>query len=370
VGVRTLMFIFLIFFFGCKFVVAQDELLNQANALIYSEPDKSIEIAKKIYAESGNDTRIKMAALIVSGTAYSEKFDVEKSIENLQQALEIAEKEKDYINQIRILSLLGYQYQILEINEKTHYYLDRAEAIMEKYPLPDSLIYLRGNNYSIKALAYEKSLDCGFAIEYLNKSINIYKKLKESEIGQTNLCIAYLNKADCFLKNNNLDSARVALNKISQSTEKFNMADDILVSQNISLGKYYYLKKDYNQSIKYLKTALGIAEKLAQIDIDLEIYQLLSENYLAINDIEKYEYYSGLYSEARSNVSEAEKRSITYIINEPPEAIKRKMVKKSGIYIYIGSFLLLVILILTIVMVVKSRRLKQKMKNFDSGEKF
>src|SRR5690606_39693394 len=74
--------------------------------------------------------------------------------------------------------------------------------------LPDSLMYLRGNNYSIKALTYQQSLDCGFAVDYFNKAILIYKSLENNEISRTNLSIAYLNKAVCFLENKNPDSAR------------------------------------------------------------------------------------------------------------------------------------------------------------------
>src|SRR5690606_27229103 len=238
--------------------------------------------------------------------------------------------------------------------DKAHDYLDRAETIMEQRPLPDSLLYLRGNNYSIKALAYKESLDCDYAVEYFNKAIEVYKKLSESEMGQTNLCIAYLNKSSCFLENQNLDSAWSSLQKTNQLLKKINVADDITVSQNAALGKYYYLKGNNRKSIDYLMTALQKAEKMEQVDIDLEIYQLLAENYIVLNDLEKYNYYSRLYTEARKNLSEAERKSITYIINEPPEEAKKKEGKKSGIYIYIGSFLLLVILILTVVMAVKS----------------
>lgn len=233
---------FLILWFLCILIPAQEnQALNQAHALIYSNPEKSIQLAEKIYAESKEAPKVQLSALIILGVAYSEKFEVEKSIEHLQQAQKMAEEQEDYINQIRILSLLGYQYQILQINDKAHDYLDRAETIMEQRPLPDSLLYLRGNNYSIKSLAYKESLDCDYAVEYFNKAIDVYKKLSESEMGQTNLCIAYLNKSSCFLENRNLDSAWSSLQKTNQLLKKINVADDITVSQNAALGKYYYL---------------------------------------------------------------------------------------------------------------------------------
>src|SRR5690606_4661159 len=216
--------------------------------------------------------------------------------------------EKDYVNQVRALSLLGYQYQMMQINDKTHAYLDEAELVMSQNQFPDSLVYLRGNNYSIKALSYQQTLDCDYAVDYFNKAISVYKKPKNSEVSQTNLSIANLNKALCFLENKNTDSAKLALTRSDEILQRLDLEEaDVSISLQITWAKYYLQTQNYRKSVEILHDCLDKVEEMSQVDIDLEIYELLSKNYLALNDVEKYNYYSNLYIETQKTISDAEK---------------------------------------------------------------
>jgi len=354
------------FLFGFFLILKGQEPLSQkldtANQLIYSNPEKAIEIAQEIYAQSNENKSLKLSALLTLGTAYSEKFDLEKSIETLLEAVEIAKSENDYINQIRALSLLGYQYQIMQINDKTHAYLDEAESVMDQHGLPDSLMYLRGNNYSIKALTYQQSLDCGFAVDYFNKAILIYKSLENNEISRTNLSIAYLNKAVCFLENKNPDSARLALTQSDLILDELDsVEEDISISQEIAWAKYYLQTRDYKKSVEILNENLSKVKELSQVGMDLDIYQLLSQNYLALNDMGQYNYYSNLYIETQKKISEAEKKSITHIINKPPETKKTSTGNSSKTFSVV-ILILAVILGLILFFSIKSFRLKKKLK--------
>lgn len=363
---RISIFIFLLFGFT-QMLKSQDKMtakLTEANSLIYSEPDKAIRLAEEVYKKSQENSSHQLAALITIGTAYSEKYDINKSIETLLDAQKIAKLQNDYVNQIRILSLLGYQYQIMQINDKTHSYLDEAEAIINTHGLPDSLVYLRGNNYSIKALTYQQTLDCGYAIEYFNKAISVYKKLKNDEISKTNLCIGYLNKAMCFLNDEQTDSAKAALMEGDKIIQKNNLTDDITISQQISWAKYYLQTKDYQKSIKILNENLQKAKEISQLGVDMDIYQLLSQNYLAVNDIEKYNHFSNLYIETQKKFSEAEKKSITHIINKPPVAEQENLNNSSKI-LYV---VLAIVSILILLFAIKSYRLQKKLKNLKANQ--
>ena len=362
--------IFITFLSGFFHVTKGQETLSQklgkANSLIYSNPEKAIQLGNEVY-EKSNDQKLKLSALIMLGTAYSEKSDVDKSIEVLLKAETLAESEKDYVNEVRALSLLGYQYQILQITQKTHAYLDQAEEVIRTHGLPDSLMYLRGNNYSIKALTYQQTLDCGYAIDYFNKAISVYKRLKDNDVSKINLNIAYLNKASCFLENKNTDSAKVALAEGDRILKSLDATDDLLISQDIAWAKYYYETKDYHQSLKILNANLEKAKEMSQFWVNNEIYHLLSQNYLALNDIEKYNHFSNLYVETQKKVSEAEKNSISHIINQPPENKAQGSVSRSKI-VYLISGILGVILVLIILFSVKSFRLKRKIKDMKSGQ--
>lgn len=363
---RISIFIFLLFG-SIQLLKGQEKLsakLTEANTLIYSEPEKAILLAEEVYKESEENSAFQLSALITIGTAYSEKYDMNKSIETLLEAQKIAKTQNDYVNQVRILSLLGYQYQILQMNDKTHSYLDEAEGIMNQHGLPDSLVYLRGNNYSIKALTYQQTLDCDYAIEYFNKAISVYKKLKNNEVSKTNLCIGYLNKAVCFLEDERTDSAKAALMAGDKIIKETDLTDDITISQQISWAKYYLQTEDYQKSIEILNQNLQKAKEISQLGVDMEIYQLLSQNYLAVNDVEKYNHFSDLYIETQKKFSEAEKKSITHIINKPPVSEQETLSNSSKILYLV----LAIVFILILLFAIKSYRLQRKLKHLKANQ--
>lgn len=364
--------ILLFFLFGLNQTLQaqEDKLsskLNEANNSIYSNPEKAIILAQEVYNSSEKNSDFQLSALITLGTAYSEKFDMNKSIESLLQALEIAQSRQDYVNQVRALSLLGYQYQIMQINDKTHNYLDQAELIMSQHALPDSLSYLRGNNYSIKALTYQQTLDCDYAVEYFNKAISVYKKLKNNDISKTNLGIGYLNKAICFLEDEKSDSAKASLIDGDKILKEIQLTNDISISQEIAWAKYYLQTKDHPKSIDILNKNLEKAKTISQLGVDMEIYQLLSKNYLALNDIENYNHFSNLYIETQKKFSDAEKKSITHIINKPPGNSQNGTDDSFPQMRHFIIFLLASVLILILIFGIKSYRLKKKIRDLKSN---
>lgn len=365
-----LLVIFLLFGISQK-AKAQGDLslkLEKANSLIYSDPEKSVALATEVYKNSPENSSLQLSSLIVLGTAYGEKINTEKSIESLLKAQKIAEVRKDYVNQARVLSLIGYQYQSLQMNEKTHSYLDQAEDIINRHALPDSLLYLRGNNYSIKASMYEETLGCDYAIEYFNKAINIYKKLKNNDIAKTNLCIGYLHKSLCFLEKSNIDSARVSLMESDRIIKQMKLADDVEISQQIAWARYHTLNKHHKRSITILNNILERAIKMPQVGLDMEIYRLLSQNYLAIDDIPQYNHFSYLYTETKKKFSEIEKKSITHIINKPAKNNNAGLLKLSENKFYILLITLCLIFSIILFFIIKSYRLKKKIKDFRSNQ--
>ena len=341
--------------------------LNKANSMIYSDSEKSVALATEVYKNSPKNSSLQLSSLIVLGTAYGEQINTEKSIKYLLIAQKIAELRKDYVNQARVLSLIGYQYQALQMNEKTHSYLNQAEDIINLHPLPDSLLYLRGNNYSIKASMYEETFGCDYAIEYFNRAINVYKKLKNNDVAKTNLCIGYLHKSLCFLENSKMDSARISLTESDKIIKQIKLTDDVEISQQIAWAKYHTIKKDYKKSITILNKNIEKAKNMSQAGLDMEIYHLLSQNYLALNDIPQYNHFSDLYTETKKKFSEIEKKSITHIINRPAKNINAEGIKLSENKFYTAIIILALIIIIIVFFIIKSYRLKKKINDLRSN---
>lgn len=291
------------------------QMLWKAKTLIYTKPDEAIRLIEKILVKADKDSSLRVSSLIIAASAYTEKSYNDKAIKCLVQAQEIVERKKDFVNQIRILGLLGYQYQNLQMNEKARFYLDAAEQVDKSHPLPDSLQYLKGNIFSIKGLSYRDDLDCDFANKYFNKAIATYKAAKNDSLSNTNLSVIYIHKGYCFIDKGVLDSATYVFQQAEDLIRKNKLQPDILIMQKTGMAKIYSLKKEYLASIQLLNDALKISKNIPQLDSHTQIYQLLSENYLQINDLEHYKYFNKLYSDNMERLSESEKRMFARTIS-------------------------------------------------------
>lgn len=368
----TLQFLFI--FFSCVFYIQAStlvqgmddprQLIVKAKALVYTQPAEAVRLSEKALSMANGNSSIQMTSLIIAASAYAEKSDSDMAIKRLLQAKKIVDDKKDFINQIRILGLLGYQYQSMQMNEKARFYLDTAEQMSRLHSLPDSLQYLKGNIYSIKALSYRDDLDCNFANKYFNKAIGIYKASKNKSLSTTNLSVTYIHKGYCFIEMQQLDSAVYVFRQAEDLIRKNNLQRDILVMQKTGLANVYFLRKDYSGSIRILDEALEISKELSQIDLHTEIYKLLSENYLQVNDLKNYRHFNKLYTADLERMSESEKKSMDRTVyfqyNENENQLKNTM-SQSVVYICIGIG---VIVFLIGMYLLKSYRMNKKIKKF------
>ena len=102
--------------------------------------------------------------------------------------------------------------------------------------------------------------------------------------------------------------------------------------------------------------------------MDVEIYQLLSQNYLALNDIPQYNHYSNLYTETKKKFSDVEKNSITHMINKPAENSNSERFTFSDNKFYIIIIVLVLITSFILYFSIKSYRLKKKIKDLQSNQ--
>ncbi len=101
--------------------------------------------------------------------------------------------------------------------------------------------------YNTKGLEYYYSADCNNAITYFNKALELNPKS----------AVAYNNLALCYMKLNNVEEAKKALNRAKRADANFNLTYINLAKLEALKGTLY--KKNTNkQREKYLKEALKV----------------------------------------------------------------------------------------------------------------
>jgi len=291
-----------------------DTLLLEAGKLMYKDPAKSATIALQVYEDSGNNKEQQILSLILASNAYFSMKDSKEAKKYAFKALALAEKNNDYVNQVKVYGLIGNHYQVLKLNEKARFYLGKAEAIMQKHALPNDMRYLKGNIFAVKGNSYKNDLDCDFAITYFDKAIHEFKQATNTS-AVNNLNMVQVQKGFCVLEKQLPNEAAAIFTNVL-ATPSAPKVYDIWVYAKIGLARSYYLQKNYAAAVAQLNDALEKNKSQDNVTIEHELYRNLSANYLQLNDDARYKLYNTLYHQTFKEVNDDETQLFSHLINE------------------------------------------------------
>jgi tetratricopeptide (TPR) repeat protein len=309
---------------------------------------------------------MEISVLTIIGSSYSVKKDYEKAIGYAFKTREISQKINDYPTQIQVAGFIGEKYHNLNIYSKAKYYADEAYELIEKHPLPESLKFYKGNILYLKALIYRDELGCDFAQTYYQKALDVYiPAIKGREMLRFSVADIYNEIGGCYLEESKLEDAEISF----KSSLKYAVKGDyaLLNAESLAgLGRILYLKKDYSGAKKDFDKAILILKSNKVENANPEVYQYISDNYYALNDIEYHTYYLNLYKQKTSNDISAKKKSVNGII------VKQKAGENSenGNYGKYWIIAILCVLIALVLYQIFQTRLKiKKMKQQISEDK-
>lgn len=288
--------------------------LDSLFLMMNSNPDKVIRLGNELYKKYKGNPRMEISVLTIIGSSYSVKKDYEKAIEYAFKTREISQKINDYPTQIQVAGFIGEKYHNLNIYSKAKYYADEAYELIEKHPLPESLKFYKGNILYLKALIYRDELGCDFAQTYYQKALDVYiPAIKGREMLRFSVADIYNEIGGCYLEESKLEDAEISFKSSLQYAVKGDFA--LLNAESLAgMGRILYLKKDYSEAKKEFDKAILILKSNKVENANPEVYQYISENYYALNDIENHTYYLNLYKQKTSNDISAKKKSVNGII--------------------------------------------------------
>lgn len=294
-----------------------DSLIGSANAFLFKDPQKTIDIGKDILKKKNLEDSYRISSYILISNGYSGLNDFQKSIGFALKANELSEQTKDNANQIRTLGLIGNQYIRIEMRDEAWQYLDKADKLSQTVSLPDSKKYLIGNINLLKGFLYKRSLDCGYAIKHFNKAIAEFKKNKDNGFAVANLGQAYNQKAYCYLSINK-DSAQVSFENGLADARK-NGAKSLECNALIGLSEIKNSREDFTTSNATLLSALPLSKETQQIEMESRIYKLLAENFVELNDFENHLKYQKLFDSTQSKFVLEDVKSVNELLKKRNE---------------------------------------------------
>ncbi len=335
-----------------------DSLIRATSLEIYENPDKVIRVGNQIIKDVGNDVDIKIRAYRMISDGYSSKRNYEKSLEYVIKANEIAQYSKNDLLKIGIMNKTAIQYHQLKIYDKSIQYLDQAEQRMLNYPIKDSIYTHLGRNYIVRGFIFKEKLNCEIAIFFFDKGIAELLKTKQKS-DYAAISIAKYNKGNCNILMLNNDLARINFNQAFQDAKILN-AKSLQAFALKGLAKVSTLEGKYVEAIKTLNEALVISADVNDLILNQEIYKGLSENYLAVNEWDKYKTYYSKFIQTQNLTKQSERKSISVTLKDKEKELDSELItKKTKFYFAIGFIILLIILVLFLFLFLMKNKKKE-----------
>lgn len=334
-----------------------ESIVRNATLKIYEDPDKAIHIGKAIYNDKNNSTADRLRGLTLMADGYSSKRDYKKSLEYVIKANHLADKINDPIVKIKILNKLAAHYQQLKIYEKAIAFLDESERMCLKYPVQDSVKFLLGNGYIIRGFIYKDQLNCEIAINYYLKGIKQYQGFDQNLVNP-NSSIAHYNIGNCYTLMGNYALAKKSFNQSIDFAKKIN-ANSLEGFPLKGLAEVYTLEGNYKDAIDALHSALLVSKSVGDLVLNLSIYKGLSENYLAINEWEKYREYHLQYLKLHLENKISQRQSISDSLVENQIASQSTLDSELS-QLYYGIVFLLLISSAIVFLIILSLKKSQK----------
>lgn len=342
-----------------------DSILKVATNEIYSNPDNVIKAGERVVAQSGDNVDYKIKGYKLISDAYSAKRDYEKSVEYLIKSSELLPLSNDKLLKINIINKTGIQYHQLKVYDKAIQYLDQAEQLIAEYPYKDSIHMELGKNYIVRGFIYKEKLSCAIAVTYLDRGIAELIKVKDKSEAAPKMSIAIYNKGNCYLlmKNNKLalenfeQSAKIAREVNAKSLEAFALKGS---------AKVYTLEGKNKEAVVALNKALNLSLDVDDLILDQEIYRGLAENYLALNQLDRFKIYQLKFVATQKRIKNTERISVSESIGDKESELKVKKAELSTKFYYLLLVLLLFLILIVLFFYAIIKRKKKEIETIKS----
>lgn len=338
----------------------QDNLIEKASELIYSNPDETIKIAELILKTS-QDIQEKAVAELLLAKSHLVKGNYNEAVvsafnENiLHDEIDMQTRVENHIVKATLL-------RKLYLDRQSEYYLNKAleglsnESGNRKQSLEHDMALEDINMLLDRRQPAE-------ALSKINEVEKLFKSFYVDNIDRRNNL--YIAKEKAFRDLVQYDSAFVYINKIFStvdSSQTNNLYQKTLLYKE--LGHLHLQNKAFKKSEENLFLALRFSEILNNTNLLMEINRELAINYLASNQKNQHKVYNDEFLLLKNEVDLMEQEAVNMAYNLITNQHKNKILSEKSVYKRYQNLLLIGILFVVIVcvfFVLKSQARKKRL---------
>lgn len=351
-----------------------DAEIQRANDILYENPNESIKIAFSLLKNEKNTDEIAHLYMMIS-TAYVAKRDIDSSLYFIMKTTNLINSDALLSTKIRILNSVAVQYQQMQLYDKSLETLDKVKELYEKLPADHkNRAYNREFNNMIRGMIYRSQSNPEMALEKFSQAVNYLKKLPQTKGNSSNISVILYNMGYCYMELNQNSKGNYYF---TEAIKYGQLADAKSIEAYAfkGLSENLYVNHEYTKSLDLLDKADYLAKSIGDIVLSEGIYKLMANNYLAINNWEKYQFYSDKVLELKQEKQKKDEQSLNRYMNiQTSENLEKTNSAQTKFQIY--QVLILGISVLSILFLGRSflsskkrnKLLKSKIENLSNSE--
>ncbi|KFC19600.1 tetratricopeptide repeat protein [Chryseobacterium sp. FH1] len=370
--------LFMLFLFSFEFCFSQNTkeglayeyMKKNDSSYILFQFEKANQFAskaKQIGIEL-NDSKIRATAYKGMMSNYLKLGQYKESIESANYALKEEYTNHNILYKLSCYKNLGIIYNQLNYKEKA---VKNFKNLINEAPR-------NTNDVELKIMIASGYFNLGLIYDYIpenadsiDKYMRISQKILEEcppEAVAPQLYYSYISFANSNTElRHRLDSTKIYLDKAHNVITKYK-PDFIITDYNISLGRYYFMRKDFKKALEiYLKVTKELESNPYENTNLRTVYQDISEIYETYGDEKKSKEYYEKFFHASDDLNENKKKSTEFtsknILKDEIEVVNLSFMKK----IVLTSIAFLIILFVTIAYYRKQKK-KFKIQHLNSQE--
>lgn len=288
-------------------------LTDKAFQKLYQNPEDCINYSQSLLISDKNiEHKIVLRKIISQAYALQGNYVQAVNISN-QKDEDVKSEKLSYFAQLYGDYNLADQYQNLGLYRQSKKIIDNIlsdqELLKSKHVNERGVL---GKLYQLEAINLGIARNYENALQSLNKSDEYLDKENGENVivKQENIIF----RSTFLLRLNKLEESKKMLENVIKDID--NQGGSVFLSAFAyeTLARYFFLRGDYNTAIVYLEKGLLKIDNLPYNDMKLIFYELMTKNYLALHNDEKYYYYNNLYTDLKTKLDANKKEGIQYIV--------------------------------------------------------
>lgn len=352
---------------GCIKLFSQDpEKYQEVYMKTYLEVSKSdfeeaLEIADSLF-QTSETPLFKTRSLMLTASLYVDSGDLQKAINYALLAEKHIENTDDYAWRARVSGFLASQYRQLKLYNESKKYAEKAFEVAQKIEDPELGNNTMGLIKQEAAYSYYANREYEKAIEELNQALRYLQAIEYKK----DFLLADIEQmlGKCYYKLEEFDESLKYYKTAMVRFEENEGGDHSLRGQIYNgLGAVYLAKGEMNLAYENLELAYGIAESSNNMELKLNVYGSMMDYYTEMEDINQLLKFKNKQDSLNAVLA---KSKMNYVdesfsnLKSTNESIRSKVSKRN----YIIGIVSLITLSLSVLFLIYRNRQKKNIEHF------